>query len=506
MPLQLFGRIIAARVPYVSSMRVIIRMKLQLATIIAASFSTLLFAQSSVQLTAPQQPTVELSVDTLVPGSANGLSSSGRCDLVPLQREFPGFGGQVLNDSAVDKVYFMTTLNPTGSGSISAAPSGAYVVPLVAGKILSDTSLVLSQDNIRFLGSLAPGHLSINGSTVFNSSQLVRFDGSNALWEHFSLRASDVPGNAGQSSHKPFTVENGNSGVVLGNLSVHYGDDDSGSVWNTTSDVTLYRLLAAHAVDRLAAGGNLNYGLFVGGGASNVTLFQNVMMTGGRSPHIQNADNTQSVNNIVYHATTDGTSNQIFAVHAPPRTVHVNFHDNLEIRFDTSAANIWRGESSPTLLELYAGNNRYRDCANNYADMGFHSSIPDLGTVVPSPHSMPALPVITDLTALEDFLLPRVGNFVNRDALDDDVMSYISSCTMPSVFDTASDYFSDPWPAGPTRPLLTFWDESSVDGLSDAAKEACGIPPGTNLLSPNDGRWEAVVDFHSGGRLSASMQ
>ena len=113
------------------------------------------------------------------------------CDLVPLKRVFPGYGGEALNDSAVNSVYFMTNLNTSGPGSITAAPSGSYIVPLIAGKILSNTSLVLSQNNIRFLGQLAPGHLSINGSTTFNPAPTVRFAGNNALWEHFSIRASD---------------------------------------------------------------------------------------------------------------------------------------------------------------------------------------------------------------------------------------------------------------------------------------------------------------------------
>jgi len=263
----------------------------------------------------------------------------------------------------------------------------------------------------------------------------------------------------------------------------------------------------AHSTDRLnnGAGGNPNYGLLVGGGSRNITMFQNVMMTAGRSPHVQNADNTQSVNNVVYHAGVGSTSNQLYGIYSPARTVHVNFHDNLDIRFDTRASKIWTGQSRPTLLEVYANNNQWRNCADNYANMGFHSSVPDTGTIVPSPHAMPSLPTITDLTTLEDFLLPRVGNFLTRDALDDDVMRYVSSCSMPPVFDTASDYFTDPWLAGPTKPALTFWDRSSPDGLSDAAKEVFGIAPGTNLLSPNDGRWEAVVDFHSGGLLSASI-
>jgi hypothetical protein len=494
-------------------------MKSLLATIIAASFSSTLSAQTSVPLTAPEQPTVEYLIDKPEPivepepndvlepidGMLPKVDSEGQCVPVPLHREFPGFGGEALNDSVVDKVYFMTTLNPTGPGSISAAPSGSYIIPLVAGKIVSNTSLSLPQDNVRFLGSLAPGHLSINGSTVFNPAPLVEFDGSNALWEHFSIRASNTSPTTGQSSHKPFSVANNNTGVVLSNLSVHYGDDDSGSVWYTTTDVTFHRLLAAHATDRFSAGGNPNYGLFVGGGSSNITLFQNVMMTNGRSPLVQNADNTQSVNNVVYHAGTKNTSNQLYAIKSPVRTVRVNFHDNLEIRFNDSASKIWTGQSAPTLLELYADNNQYRNCAYNYTNMGFTTSVSDAGTVVPSPHTMPSLPAITDLASLEDFLLPRVGNFSYRDALDDDVMSYISSCSMPPVFDTASDYFSDPWPAGPINPALTFWDEASPDGLSDSAKEDCGISPGTNLLSPNDGRWEAVVDFHSGGRLSISI-
>ena len=456
--------------------------------------------------TGPKTTTTTIPVTTTTI-STTTTTTTKPSTLTPLRRSFPGYGGEALDDTSVTGVYFMTNTNASGPGSLAAAPSNTYIVPLVAGKIVSDTSIRLPQNNVRFLGSLAPGHLSINGSTVFNSGQLVKFDGSNALWEHFSIRASDVPSSfRGDSSHSTFEVANNNTGVVLANLSLHFSDDDSGSVWYTTSDVTFYRLLVAHATNRHDAGGNPNYGLMVGGGSSNITMFQNVMMTAGRSPHIQNADFTQSVNNVVYHAGTGSTSNQIYAIYAPARTVHVNFHDNLDIRFDTRSSNVWTGQSSPTLLSVYTDNNQWRNCAGVYKDMGFHSSVPDTGTVVGSAHTMPSLPAITDLATLEAFLLPRVGYFSYRDALDNDVMSYISSCSAPPVFSSASDYFPNPWLTGPTGSPMTFWDESSPDGLSDAAKGVFGIAPGTNLLSPNDGRWEAVVDFHSGGRLSASMQ
>ncbi|MDC0434925.1 hypothetical protein OAM69_04720 [bacterium] len=479
-------------------------MKLHIATVIAAAFSATLAAQTSVPLTAPQEPTVELLSNK--PGSC-----LGQRNLVPLQRKFPGYGGEALDDALVNSVYFMTSLNPTGPGSISAAPSGSYVVPLVAGKIVSDKTLRLPQDNIRFLGSLAPGHLSINGSKVFNPSQLVRFAGNNALWEHFSIRASEVPDSyTGQSSHSSFGVQDGNNGVVLGNLSVHFGDDDSGALWYDTTNVTFYRLLVGHATDRSSKGGNHNYGLMAGGGSGRLSMFQNVMMTSGRSPLIGNSDPAQVVNNLVYPANISGGGNQLFAFNqggSPHRTVHINYHDNLDVPYLEKTANVWTGQRAPTLLEAYLNNNQYRNCADNsYTNMGLTSSVSDTGTIVNSPHSMPSLPAITDLTKLEDFLLPRAGNFTSRDFLDDDVMSYTSTCTVPPVYALASDYFPDPWRAGPIKPALTFWDQSSPDGLSDAAKQAFGIAPGTNLLSPNDGRWEAVVDFHSGGLLSASIE
>ena len=108
-------------------------MKLHLAIVIAASVSTTLSAQTSVPLTAPEQPTVEMLIDKPVPidepvtNVGSELSSPGQCDLLPLQRKYPGYGGEALNDSAVNSVYFMTNLNTSGPGSISAAPSGSYV-------------------------------------------------------------------------------------------------------------------------------------------------------------------------------------------------------------------------------------------------------------------------------------------------------------------------------------------------------------------------------------------
>ena len=334
------------------------------------------------------------------------------------------------------------------------------------------------------------------------------------MWEHFSIRSSDNPTNVEKTgAHGPFSLHDGPSGslsgVVLSHLSLHYGSDDSGSTFYDSTDITLYRLLVGHAVTMNHAGGKKNNGILVAGGSSRLTLFQNLMMTSGRSPLIQEVELAQSVNTVVYHTDRDGTSNQIFAISQsgrPAVSQEVNFHDNLDIRHNGTASNVWTGQSSGSTLDLYANNNQYRNCAGVYTDMGFHSSVSDVGNRNSPKHSMPSLPIITDLTQLESFLLPRVGNYLTRDSLDDDVINIINNCSTPAVEKTASDYFSNPWPVGPTKPALTIWDQSSPDGLSDAAKEAFGIAPGTNLLSPNDGRWEAVVDFHSGGLLSASIQ
>jgi len=456
--------------------------------------------------------THEIQPCAATPPPATGSNHDGSGNVVPLQRQYPGYGGAALDDSLVNSVYFMTTLNPTGTGSFSAAPNDAYIVPLVAGKIVSDDRINMPQNNVRFLGQLAPGHLSINGTTTFNSKELVVFEGSNTLWEHFSIRCSDNPNQADTGSHGPFSVHDGPSGslsgVVLSNLSLHYGSDDCGSTFYDSTDITLYRLLAGHAVSTNSAGGKHDNGILMAGSSSKITFFQNLMMTSGRSPLIQETQLVQAVNSVVYHTDSESTSNQIYAISQggrPAVNQTVNFHDNLDIRYTGSASNIWTGQANGSTLDLYANNNQYRNCAGVYTDMGFTSGVSNVGNRNAPQHSMPSLPAITDLTQLESFLLPKVGNYLTRDSLDDDVINTINSCSAPAVENTASNYFSNPWPVGPTKPALTIWDQASPDGLSDAAKAACNIPAGTNLLSPNDGRWEAVVDFHSGGLLSASV-
>lgn len=430
-------------------------------------------------------------------------------EVTNLQRQFPGFGGEALNDSLVNSVYFITTLNPTGPGSISAAPSNAYIVPLVAGNITTSSSISMAQNNIRVLGQLAPGHLAIDGTTTVQPRPLLSIDGSNVLFEFLSLRSGDAP--SGNSSHAPFDVIDGNVGIVISNVSAHYGGDDSGSVWNPgTSDVTFYRILAAHAANSGpgGSGANPNYGLMAGGSSNRTTMFQNVMQTTGRSPLFQTVREGQAVNNITYGS---GGTSQILAVTTGQTgglqggTMDINFHDNLDIRPNGNASQIWMGEAAGWTLETYRNNHQWRNCAGVYTNVGT-TGLANQGTFIASPHSMPALPVITDLAQLEATLLPKVGNYLCRDAIDDDAISIINSCVVNPIEITASNYFADPWPVGPSKPALTIWDQSSPDGISDAAKVACGIDPATNLLSPNDGRWEAVVDFHTNGLLSASVE
>ena len=433
--------------------------------------------------------------------------------LVPLVRQFPGYGGEALNDSLVDSVYFMTNLNTSGAGSMAGAPSNAYIVPLVAGKVISNSRITLPQSNVRFLGQLAPGHLSVNGTTRFNSSELVVFGGSNALWEYFSIRCSDSPVDSTLTgSHGPFSVYNGIngslSGVVLAHLSVHYGSDDNGSIFYDSQNVSLYRILAGHGVSRRHVGGKSDNAFVLGGGSSRITAFQNLMMHSGRSPLIQEVGLAQAVNGLTYHTSTDSTSNQIYGINTggrPGVNQRTNFHDNLDIRFNGTVSRVWTGQGGGSTLDLYSDNNQYRDCAGNYTDMGFTSSVANVGNRNAPKHAMPELPSITDLTQLEAFMLPRAGNHVCRDSIDDDIISIINNCSAPVIEKTASDYFADPWPAGPTKPALTIWDQSSPDGLTDAAKAVFDIPAGSNLVAPNDGSWEAVVDYHTKGLLSRSV-
>ena len=424
--------------------------------------------------------------------------------ITPLVRAFPGYGGEALDDSLVTSVYFMTNTNTSGAGSIADAPDGAYIVPLVAGKITKDTQVLLPQNNVRFLGQLAPGHLSVNGTSTYNPNPLVRFTGSNTLWSHLSIRASSADGV--QNSHKPFEIfdnvgSSAISGVVLSNISSHFGTDDAGSIWTGASNVTYYRMLTSHGAERSGVGGNPDYGYVVGGGSDRVTLFQNLLMHNGRSPMIQNVGNAQLVNNIVY-AAYGGVTSQVWSIN---QAMNVNVHDNLDIRPIATPSNVWLGQSSAAVLSTYLNNNRWRNCAGTYSDMGTHTSVGNEGLKPNTPHSMPTLSAITDLATLESSILPKVGAYHHRDFIDDDVMNIINTCSVHPRHQTAEGYFTDPWLTGPTGTALTLWDQGAVDGISDAAKASLGISAGTNLLSPNDGRWEAVVDHHTGGLLSADL-
>ena len=442
--------------------------------------------------------------------SAGAGAGGGTGNFTPLTRSFPGYGGDQLNDSLVNSVYFMTTLASSGTGSLEAAPSGSYIVPLVAGARSANVSVHLNQDNVRFLGQLAPGHISINGTASYNAGPTVRFNGDNALWEYLSLRASDVPTTGNQTSHKPYSIQNNNTGVVLSHISCHYGDDDSGEIWYNTNKVTLHRMLYGNAAYNLGAGTgrNPNYGPLSGGGCGEITMFQCLMMTHGRSPMTGNSSPVQIVNNLCYPAGTGGT-NQFFAYGTPLRTCVMDFLHSLEVRAasDTSASVIWTGQASAsTPLSFYRNNVQYRNSAGQYLDQGFTTSVADTGTFVGAAQT-PGIPgTITDLTTLEAAMLPTAGNSVYRDAYDQDVIARASNYnTLPPVEQTASDYYANPWGAGPSGPSWDFWDQSSPDGISDAAKATYGFSAGTNLLSPNDGRWEGVVDDLTGGLLSASI-
>ena len=451
-------------------------------------------------------------------GTTGGGGHDADGNVVPLQRQYPGYGGEALNDSLINNVYFMTNLNLSGPGSLFAAPSGSYIVPLVAGEIQKPAYSVLSTPNLRFLGQLAPGRVSMDGDTTQNNGPTLELTGSNCLWEYITFKSGD-DSSPNQNSHRPFSVEGGAKGVVMSHVSAHYGNDDSASIWDPgTENITFYRSLFAYGADRVAFNSNPDYGNTIGGGSQRISLFQNAYIADGRTPLFQNTIG-QAENNITY--TNSGVTNllQVSSAAAGISTAQYNYQNNLDIQSTNGASSVWLGQRNTTgttthTMLAYLQNNNYRTCANpnTYVPMGTQtsSSFNDAGAdvselITSTPFSMPTLPSITDMAELEAALLPVVGNSCVRDAIDQAAISLIQSCSTKPNQITASNYFTDPWPAGPTKPPLTIWDQSSPDGLTDAAKAACGIAAGTNLLSPNNGRWEAVVDFHTNGLLSASV-
>ena len=316
------------------------------------------------------------------------------------QLAFPGAEGfgRFATGGRGGKVYHVTNLNDTGSGSFRDAVSSPnrIVVFDVAGVIRLKSRVVVSK-NIYIAGQTAPGE----GITLYGNG--LSFSGaSNTICRYLRVRMGIV----GDSGADAVGIANGEN-IIFDHCSMAWGRDETFSINGASAkNITIQNSIISQGLLGHSAGGLIQ----TDGG---VTIYRTLYMNNDtRNPKFKGRH--QYVNNIVYNWKTaayimggdsEGTS-------------YANATGNVFITGPTGKANAFSG-----------ANERYNIYANDNVIDDNHDGVLALRDIKESefgggptfqdePYDYPVLPAV-DARSLTDDLLPNVGaSLPYRDNLD----------------------------------------------------------------------------------------
>ena len=316
------------------------------------------------------------------------------------QLAFPGAEGfgRFATGGRGGKVYHVTNLNDTGSGSFSDAVSSPnrIVVFDVAGVIRLKSRVSVSK-NIYIAGQTAPGE----GITLYGNG--LSFSGaSNTICRYLRVRMGVV----GDSGADALGIANGEN-IIFDHCSVAWGRDETFSIsGESAKNITIQNSIISQGLLGHSAGGLVQ----TDGG---VTIYRTLYMNNDtRNPKFKGRH--QYVNNIVYNWKTaayimggdsEGTS-------------YANATGNVFITGPTGKANAFSGANER--YNIYAKDNVIDD--NHDGVLSFRdiqeSEFGGGPTFHDEPYDYPELPTV-DARGLTDDLLPTVGaSLPYRDNLD----------------------------------------------------------------------------------------
>ncbi len=218
------------------------------------------------------------------------MIACGTSDAAAQQLAFPGAQGwgRFATGGRTGKVYHVTNLNDSGTGSLRDAVSqpNRIVVFDVAGVINIDSRIVFSK-NLYVAGQTAPGE----GITVYGNG--VSFSGAdNIIVRHMRFRM----GSGGDSGKDCAGIANGKN-MIFDHCSFAWGRDETFSInWDSKgtspTDITISNSIVGQGLLTHSAGGLMQ--------GNNITLYRNFYCDNStRNNKIKGTN--QYVNNIVYN-------------------------------------------------------------------------------------------------------------------------------------------------------------------------------------------------------------
>jgi len=217
-----------------------------------------------------------------------------------------GFGSRTPGGRG-GSVYFVTTLNPTGAGSISeaVAATGPRFVIFKVGGIIDFTGigeLNIENPYLTIAGQTAPG----DGIMLKNCR--VRIVTHDVIIRGLRVRIGDLPGGLSGEARDGMTVMQANQGgsynVIVDHCSFSWSVDENVEVIGSSHDITIQYCYISEALDcTIHPKGCHSKSLSAHNQASgNISFHHNVVAHGwDRNPQLLAPGSLECVNNVVYN-------------------------------------------------------------------------------------------------------------------------------------------------------------------------------------------------------------
>jgi len=219
------------------------------------------------------------------------------------------------------KVYRVTNLNASGSGSLKACASDAegprVCVFEVSGTIRLTTDLMIRYNNLTIAGQTAPSPgIMIRGAAI-------RIQASDILIQHVRVRVGDDPNGPDPDNRDALKIEGTTTrpvkNIVIDHCSFSWAIDEIASIWGPHDNITFANNIFAEALNesihRDSSGNYVKHGFGVLLGSTvnggKVTMVGNLLAHNVERNPLSRARSLVFVNNLVYDRATmdyDGQS------------------------------------------------------------------------------------------------------------------------------------------------------------------------------------------------------
>lgn len=450
-------------------------------------------------------------------GFASILSLSSTASALPA---FPGGEGPgaAATGGRGGKVIKVTTLDPTGPGSLQAAlsASGPRVIVFAVSGVIKG-HLTLDHGDVTVAGQTAPGGgITIEGQLVNDTAE------NNVIFRHLRIRPPPRPSSINGNQYDGLRLWQQDK-VIIDHCSISWGVDETVDFYES-NDVTIQWSTIEEAQTNAGHpdGPNHNYGLIQGPDGRRIAVHHNLFASNlNRNPAIANgpADVRNNVaynvrHGFVHHNPASGAFNIVgnYYKQGPDNTLFPFFFDDEN---STPAASLkyfladnfiddpgdncsrvvddpWTDKCHPTFADMNAPVSLRSPTAFDFAN-----TVPGWIAVTTQPAAQAyelvlaragAFPRDAVTTRIVDEVKSRTGSFgVQANDRPADLMAGLSAKAAPK--DTDNDGMPDEWetanglnPAvddsASVRPSGYTAIEEYINGLADAL--AGGAPPGAD--------------------------